>query len=169
MDTHITEVLDIRWSNIEKTILNVNVKFHGIEQIVPMCIHDGYITQVGQELWDEIIYGMHGDIGDYVEPEPIPEPVPNSISRRQFFQQLAVLNIITKQEAISSLQGGSIPTPIQTIIDTLPTEDDKFNAQMLIIGAQTFEINHPLSEIVRQSLQWTVEQRDEFWVNASKL
>ncbi|APY14198.1 hypothetical protein GJU93_16235 [Brucella sp. 10RB9212] len=103
-----------------------------------------------------------------VEPEPQPELVPDEISRRQFFQQLAVLEIITRQEALDALDG-AIPAPLQAIIDQLPTDDDKFNAQMLVKGAQNFNRTNPLAEIVRQAMQWTIEQKDNFWRQAAKL
>lgn len=103
-----------------------------------------------------------------VEPEQPLDQVPDEISRRQFFQQLAVLEIITRQEALDALDG-AIPAPLQTIIDQLPTDDDKFNAQMLVKGAQNFNRTNPLAEIVRQAMQWTVEQKDNFWRDAAKL
>ncbi|MEN5279255.1 hypothetical protein ABE527_20245, partial [Brucella sp. TWI432] len=90
-------------------------------------------------------------------------------SRRQFFQYLAVLEIISRQEALAALQSGAIPAPLQAIIDQLPTEDDRFQAQMFIIGAQNFNRLHPLSETVRLSLGWSVEQKDDFWREAYEL
>jgi len=51
----------------------------------------------------------------------------------------------------------------------MPTEDAKFEAQMLVTGAQTFSRTHPLAEIVRQAMQWTVEQKDDFWRDAAGL
>ncbi|MEN5279280.1 hypothetical protein ABE527_20370, partial [Brucella sp. TWI432] len=90
-------------------------------------------------------------------------------SRRQFFKYLAVLEIISRQEALAALQSGAIPAPLQAIIDQLPTEDDRFQAQMFIIGAQNFNRLHPLSETVRLSLDWTIEQKDDFWREAYKL
>lgn len=105
----------------------------------------------------------------YVAPEPEPELVPGEISRRQFFQQLAVMGIISNAEALSALQAGAIPAPLQIIIDQLPTDDDKFNAQMLVVGATTFNRLHPLSETVRIALSWTEQQKDDFWIAANKL
>lgn len=103
-----------------------------------------------------------------IEP-PVTELVPDEISRRQFFQYLAVLGIISRQEALAALQSGAIPAPLQAIIDQLPSEDDQFEAQMFIIGAENFNRLHPLSDTVRIALGWTVEQKDDFWREASKL
>jgi hypothetical protein len=134
-----------------------------------VTIHEGYDTGEGRKLWDDAMAGRYGPILPYKDPEPQPEPVPDEISRRQFFQYLAVLGIISRQEALAALQSGAIPAPLQAIIDQLPTEDDQFEAQMYIIGAQNFNRLHPLSDTVRLALGWTVEQKDEFWREASKL
>ncbi len=169
MEPYIVEVVALRWLNAEQTMLGADVKFSHRTGIDPMCINANYDTQLGRELWDEAMHGLHGTIAQYVEPEPVPEVAPDEISCRQFFQQLAAMEIITKAEALSALQNGTIPPPLQVIIDQLPTEDDKFNAQMLVIGAATFNRLHPLAEIVRQAMQWTAEQKDNFWREAAKL
>lgn len=105
-------------------------------------------------------------IAPYVEP---PKPVPDEISRRQFFQQLANDEIISRDEALAALQTGVIPSPLLAIINALPDEDSRFSAKMLVIGASVFNRTNPLSEIVRQSLNWTVARRDSFWADASAL
>lgn len=43
------------------------------------------------------------------------------------------MGIITKADALAAMQGGVIPTAIQAIINHLPSDDDKFNAQMFIV------------------------------------
>ncbi|MEN5275754.1 hypothetical protein ABE527_02275 [Brucella sp. TWI432] len=115
------------------------------------------------------VYGKIWNGAAIVEPEPEPVPIPDEISRRQFFQQLAVMGIITRTDALAAMQGGIIPTPLQAIIDQLPTEDDRFDAQMFVVGAQNFHRLHPLSETVRLSLEWVPEQKDAFWRDAAKL
>lgn len=115
------------------------------------------------------VYGKIWNGSAIVEPEPEPEPIPDEISRRQFFQHLAVIGIISKDEALAAMQGGVIPAPLQAIIDQLPTDDDKFNAQMFVVGAQNFNRLHWLTDVVRQAMQWTIDQRDHFWRDASKI
>ncbi|MCH4542710.1 hypothetical protein [Ochrobactrum sp. A-1] len=115
------------------------------------------------------VYGKIWDGAAIVEPSPSSEPIPDEISRRQFFQYLAAIGIISKDEALAAMQGGVIPTPLQAIIDQLPTEDDKFNAQMFVVGAQNFNRLHWLTDAVRQAMQWTIEQRNDFWRSASKI
>lgn len=114
------------------------------------------------------VYGKVWNGTAIVEPL-VTEPIPDEISRRQFFQYLAVLGIITKAEALAAMQGGIIPAPLQAIIDQLPTEDDRFEAQMFVAGAQNFNRLHWLTDKVRQAMAWTLEQRDDFWREASGL
>ncbi len=111
---------------------------------------------------------INGEVVEYTPP-PAPEPIPDDISRRQFFQQLTVMDIITKAEALAAMQGGAIPAPLQAIIDALPTEDDQFQAQMLIVGAASFNRLHPLAETVRLAMGWTDQQKDDFWREAYQL
>lgn len=115
------------------------------------------------------VYGKIWNGSAIVEPGPETQAVPDEISRRQFFQHLAVMGIITKADALAAMQGGVIPAPIQAIINHLPSDDDKFNAQMFIVGAATFHRTHPLAETVREALSWTAEQKDDFWRQAAML
>lgn len=165
---NVIDVLALKWLNPDHTMLGGSVRTSEYG-VVPLCIHADYDLEYGRKLWDKAQAGQYGPIFDYVEPEPMPEPVPDEISRRQFFQQLAVMEIITKADALAAMQGGVIPAPLQAIIDQLPTEDDQFNAQMLVIGADTFNRTHPLAETVRLALEWTEEQKDDFWRDAYKI
>lgn len=168
MANQINSVEKLRWANGAKTALSATVTFDDGREW-PMCVHANYDTDEGLELWTRSKVGEFGAIAAYVEPPVTPEPAPDEISRRQFFQYLAVIGIISKAEALAAMQGGVIPAPLQAIIDQLPTEDDKFNAQMFAVGAQNFNRLHWLTDVVRQAMSWTLEQRDEFWREAAKL
>ncbi|MCV9910181.1 hypothetical protein OIV19_21535 [Brucella sp. HL-2] len=165
---NVVDVLALKWLDPDQTLLGGSVKTSDLG-VIPICIHANYDTEAGRQIWADAHLGKYGPIFDYQEPEPQPEPVPDYISRRQFFQYLAVLEIITRQEALAALQSGTIPAPLQAIIDQLPTENDQFEAQMFIIGAQNFNRLHWLTDKVRQAMTWTLEQRDDFWREAYKL
>lgn len=166
----VVEVRNPRWSNKEHTMFDADVLF---EQLAPM----GHIpfsatldadTDHGQEIWENGTKGKYGAIKEFIAPAETIE-IPEQISRRQFFQQLAVDEIITKAEALAAMKSGAVPQALQAIIDALPTEEDRFNAEMLVIGADTFHRSHALTETVRMAMQWTIERRDAFWLDASKL
>lgn len=99
-------------------------------------------------------------------PTPDPNAVPASISDRQFFQQLAVLGVITEDEALAA-NAAIIPAALVAIIDQMPAEQ-QFAAKMLVSGATVFERNHPMTEAIGVSYGWTSEQIDDFFRAAAK-
>lgn len=103
----------------------------------------------------------------------IPAPVVQSISDRQFYQQLAVLGIISEAEALAS-NAAVIPAPLLVLIDGdtdhvgLP-EGQRFAARMLLGGATVFERNHPMTIAIGAAYGWTGEQIDGFFAAAAQL
>lgn len=103
------------------------------------------------------------------EPEPEMPPVPQTISDRQFFQQAAILGIITQAEALAAVQTGTIPPVLQSIVDGIQDASEKFAATMLLAGATVFERNHPFTNAVGVALGWSSQQIDQFFIDAAKL
>jgi hypothetical protein len=108
--------------------------------------------------------------GEFIKPTPPPREIiiPQIISDRQFFQQLAVLGLITEIEALAAVRTGAIPATLQGLVDALPAEQ-KFSAEMLLSGAIEFHRMHPLTLMFGQALVWTAEELDALWTDASKL
>jgi hypothetical protein len=111
-------------------------------------------------------------ISPYVAPPP---PVPESISRRQFFQALALplpwdatKTTITQQDGMAAMQTGAIPTALQTLVSGLPAAQ-QFGASMMITGNNTFERHNPLVITLGSAFGWTPAQIDTFWTAASLL
>jgi len=107
---------------------------------------------------------------DLVPPvaAPIVLLVPQSISDRQFFQQLAVQGIITNDDALAAVKTGTLPSALQTLITQLPTEQ-QFSAQMLFSGATTFERTHPMTIAIGTAYGWTPGQIDALFQAAAVL
>lgn len=101
----------------------------------------------------------------YVPPPP---PVPQTISDRQFFQQLAVAGVITQAEALAAVKTGDIPAALDSIVQSLPPED-AFNAEMLLSGATIFDRSHPMTAALAVAMGWTTEQLDALWTAAAAL
>lgn len=94
--------------------------------------------------------------------------VPQTISDRQFFQQLAIAKVISQEEALAAVKTGDIPSALSGFIAALD-DASRFNAEMLLSGATVFQRNHPLTNAVAMAQGMTADQVDEFFRQAAKL
>lgn len=103
-------------------------------------------------------------------PDPyIPPPAPIlDITRRQFYQRLAVQGVITETEAKAGISGSTLPASLQTLVAALPA-DQQFNAECLLLGAQTLQRSHPMTDAIGTAYGWTSEQIDAFFIAAGTL
>ena len=94
--------------------------------------------------------------------------VPQTISDRQFFQQLAIAKVISQEEALAAVKTGDIPAALSGFIAAL---DDaaRFNAEMLLSGATVFQRNHPLTDAIAAAQGMKPEQVDDFFRAAAAL
>lgn len=83
----------------------------------------------------------------------IPEII-HPISRRQFFQGLALKQFISEDEALAAVQTGKLPKIFETLIDNFP-ENDRFSAKMFFAGASEFEFDHPVTQAIAASATWS--------------
>lgn len=95
-------------------------------------------------------------------------PVPQTISDRQFFQQLAVAGIVSQADALAAVKTGTIPAPLQAIVNAMPT-DQQFAAEMIISGATIFQRSHPMTIAIGTAYGWTPDQTDAFFIAAALL
>lgn len=101
--------------------------------------------------------------GNVPDPAPVPPVVvPQVISDRQFFQQLAIAGICTQAEALAAVQTGAIPSAMNSIISQMPS-DQQFAAKMIVCGATAFERNHPMTLAIGAAYGWTSDQVDDFF------
>lgn len=94
--------------------------------------------------------------------------VPQEISRRQFFQQLAVMQLITDDEALAAVGPNVVPSFLMDAVNNLP-QDQQFPAKMLLTGAVIFSRSNPLIDELGNQLGWTSAQIDALWIEASVL
>lgn len=116
----------------------------------------------------DVLIGCAYNDGEFTAPAPLvapPPPVPALISRRQFFQQLAILKKITNDEALAAMRVGAIPMVLQSIIDTQPS-DNQFAYELILSGAENLQREHPLMGIVMKALKLS---SDDFFRGASIL
>lgn len=96
-------------------------------------------------------------------------PVPTTISDRQFAQALAHQGVITKDEALAFVKSGDIPPLLQTALDAVEDEDAKFDMMIAVSGATMFERNNPSTLALASAMGWTPTQMDDLWRYAASL
>lgn len=130
-----------------------------------------FIPPSGQQITGEPSYSIvDGAVVENYATEAIPvAPAPQitSISRRQFFQQLAAQGIITQAESITALTG-TLPPEITTVISALPA-DDQYPATMLLLGATAINLTDPMTVVFATAYGWTTDQTGAFFNAAGAL
>lgn len=94
---------------------------------------------------------------------PAPPPVREDISRRQFFEGLAEIKLITKDEAFDAVASGVIPPALMAIVNGMTDEDAKFKAKMLLAGATEYFRSHPLVMVFAVVQGMSEAEVDNFW------
>jgi hypothetical protein len=105
-----------------------------------------------------------GQVIDYATAFKIPD-----ISDRQFFQEAAMMGLITQDEALQAVKVGAIPAALQSIVDAITDPNAKFAATMLLAGATTFQRDNALTNQVGMAMGWTSAQLDDFFLAAALL
>lgn len=100
--------------------------------------------------------------------QSLTDPVPRTISDRQFAQQLAVLGAISEAEALAFAARGDLPAAIEAAIMTMP-ESERFAARMLIAAATSYERDHPLVSALGGLLGYSSSAVDDLWRAAALL
>jgi len=98
-----------------------------------------------------------------------PPPVPQSISDRQFAEQLAIDGLITIQEGLDWVSAGIVPTQLQSIVDAIEDPAMNRSANFLLRGATIFERNHPMTEFLGAALGKTGDDLDAIWRSGALL
>lgn len=119
---------------------------------------------------ETVVSGMlyDADKETFSEAPPPVRPVPDTISDRQFFQQLATDGDITEDEALAAVTVGSMPQKLSDAVASLPAAQ-QFPAKMLICGATQFQRSNKMVPLLGQALGKDAAALDTIWTAASEL
>lgn len=121
----------------------------------------------GNRDWQE--YQDWLQAGNIPTPFTPPAPkVPEVISDRQFYQQLALGGTITQAEALAYVKTGTLPATLAAVVATL-TPDQQFAVQMQIIGSVEYQRHNPTVMMLATALGWTDTQLNALWTAAALL
>ena len=113
-----------------------------------------------------LVWVVAGNVATpYAPPAP---PVPQTISDRQFFQELAIQGKITQDEAIAAVSSGAMPASMAALVAELPSAA-QFGAKMLIQGATSFDRSNPLTATLGSLYSMASADLDALWTAASLL
>ena len=102
-----------------------------------------------------------------IEEPPAPAPsVPEFISRRQFYHQLAIDSVITQAEALAAVATGKIPAKLKDYLGAIKNPSEKFAAEMTLSGETNIARANPLINDLGDSLAMTPEEIDDFFISA---
>lgn len=144
------------------------------EEPNPDCLIPADALEISDAVWRDLVENnarrrlVDGEIIPF-EPPPPPIPVPGAISDRQFAHGLARRLIISRPEALAFVQTGAIPAALQAIVDGIADEDERFEAELLISGATSFQRQHPLTDAIGAAYGWNAEAIDDFWRECAAL
>jgi hypothetical protein len=160
-----SEIVSVQWQDATRLILRVT-KADGRELFVPDDLRNSDRRDVKQ--WE--------DDGNTPADPPAPRAasVPETISDRQFFQQLAVEGEITKDEALAAVMVGALPERMSQALDAAVaagqmTADEEFTAKMLLCGATQFQRSNPYVPLIGMMLGKASADLDQLWTAANQL
>lgn len=93
--------------------------------------------------------------------------VPSEISRRQFFQELANREMITKEEALAAITVGTLPAAFDVLVSAILDEDIEWQARMLLAGATTFMRANWFVDYFAAMQGLPPAYMDDFWRSAA--
>lgn len=117
----IKELKNPRWTDKDHTAVSFNVVFEGEDDLGEVLVARSS-DKPTSTYFSKALSGEYGPIAEYVEPEPLPEPVPNYITPRQLRIGLTESGFITEEEAREWRKGNALPAVVQGIIDSMPVE-----------------------------------------------
>lgn len=92
-----------------------------------------------------------------------PVAVPETISRRQFYQELANREMISKEEALAAIVANTLPAEFAEMVDAILDEDIQWQARMLLAGATEFKRSNWFVDFFAAMKSLSSEYMDGFW------
>lgn len=118
----------------------------------------GVDVQVGDR-WE---YGVH------IPKEQTTTPVPTTITFVQLLRQAAG-TWFTAAEARTWARREALPARVQEVLDSLPTEDDKLDAELTLLALTAIDRDNPLLVMIAQAYGADVTVLEDFFTQAARL
>ena len=146
----ITEIKNAVFANAGQTAINCEIQLSSGEWL-PFTASSDDAEPHGRDVFAAIIES--GNVADYVEPEPLPEPVPQTLTARQ---------------ARLALHGIGKLSDVPAAIAALP-EPQKTQVEIEWEYATHIERANPFVDVLADALQLTDEQKAQLFIEGAKL
>lgn len=133
-------------------------------EIAPPAKQDGNVRVFKNDKWGYVRIELPNE-----EPteEPQEPPIPKTITKRQFWQQLANMQLITKQEALAMMISGTLPPEFDALVSALD-EEAEFKARMQL-ATNDYERSNEYVAAFAAMREMTAEQVDVIWKQGALL
>lgn len=98
--------------------------------------------------------------------QPPIDPVPDEISHRQFFQELANRELITRDEALAAITSKTLPAEFEALVSAILDEDIEWQARMALCGATTFLRTNWFVDYFAAMKGFSLAYMDDIWRDA---
>jgi len=142
------KIINAKWADPEKTVLLGTATVNGFEGEWNFAVHDGYLTELGQSIWDEVKSGAFSPVADFIPPSL--DEIRNSMR-----------NLTARQLRLGLLSLGKLEA-VPAAIAELP-QPEKSQAEIEWNFATEFRRLHPLITQLVPILGLTDEQVDAVW------
>lgn len=115
--------------------------------------------------------GLEGNIWVIrtVDPDTLPPPVPDSITRRQCALQLLDVGHITPQEALDMTKTATVPAAIAAIFDAQVNSGNWTPEQRILAEIDFAAVNYYRNNLLLDLMGLSEQEKDQFFVAASLL
>lgn len=96
------------------------------------------------------------------------EPIPEFISRRQFFQILANKDLVSREDALVGM-GGGLPAGFEALVDAIADDELQWQARAMLIGARDFYRANGFVDYIGAMYGLDKEAIDQLWREAAKI
>ncbi|WWT39860.1 tail fibers protein [Microcystis phage Mwe-JY25] len=156
-----------RWGDASQTVVVLDVDFDELDEVyVPFAARADDAEEHGRDLHSRSLAGEFGPIAPYIAP---PLPIPASITYGQFARALRLNGTITHAEAVAFGRTRAMPAALQAIIDGLPNQTAREDAELWLTTASVFERGHSLTSAIGAAFGWAPQQVDQFFRDAAAI
>ena len=146
-----------KWANAEQTLIDLTIKWDGIDEELPFTASPADPEQHGRALFAAAQAGEFGPIAEYIAPPPPPPPPP-------FVPQ----QVTNAQGTVVLIQAGLWPHVV-AYVNAIEDPIQKAIAEVALYKTTHWQRNSPFLNQAATALGITQSQMDQLFIQASEV